>query len=289
VQWLTNSITGLKSLFSKQRIDGELDEELDSYLEASAADKQQAGLAPELARRAALVELGGRNSVKHQVWSSRWESQFDNFLQDLRMSLRSLAKNPGFTAIALLSIALGIGGNTAIFTLIHQVLLRNLPVRDPQQLVTFDKSDNGGVLGGVDLGYYGMFPWDFARRLEAAPGPFQGIAAYGSFSEKVSVRPPSPLGDPAAAAVLVPAGLVSGNFFSVLGVQPLIGRTMAPSPFSATISGGSRFQPTPLSWAKPSQSTARRSPLSASCGRTFTASSWRQNRPVYGRRSRCSR
>ena len=198
MQWLTNSINGLKSLWHKQRIEGELDEELDSYLEASAADKQRSGMAPELARRAALVEVGGRNSVKHQVWSSRWESGLDNFLQDLRMSLRTLAKSPGFTAIALVSIALGIGGNTAIFTLIHQVLLRNLAVRDPQQLVTFDKSTNGGVLGGVDLGYHGMFPWDFARRLEADPGPFQGIAAYGSFSQKVSVRPPSPEGVAAA-------------------------------------------------------------------------------------------
>jgi predicted permease len=237
VQWLTNSITGLKSLFSKQRIEGELDEELDSYLEASAADKQQAGLAPELARRAALVELGGRNSVKHQVWSSRWESQFDNCLQDLRMSMRTLAKSPGFTAIALVSIALGIGGNTAIFTLIHQILLRNLPVREPQQLVTFDKSDGGGILGGVDLGYYGMFPWDFARRLAADPGPFQGIASYGSFSQKVSLRPPSPGGESAAAAVLVPAVLVSGNFFSLLGAQPLMGRTIAPSDNAVAGSG----------------------------------------------------
>jgi predicted permease len=227
VQWLTNSINGVKSLWHKQRIEGELDEELDSYLEASAADKQRAGMAPELARRAALVEVGGRNAVKHQVWSSRWESRLDNFLQDLRMSLRSLAKSPGFTAIALISIALGIGGNTAIFTLIHQVLLRNLPVRDPQQLVTFDKSEGGGILGGVDLGYHGMFPWDFARRLEVDPGPFQGIAAYSSFSQKVSVRPPSPEGV-AAAAVVVPAGLVSGNYFRLLGAQPLLGRTIAP-------------------------------------------------------------
>ncbi len=98
----------------------------------------------EEARRAASVELGSANSVKHQIWSSRWESTIEGILKDLRLSARSLLKSPGFTAVALLSLALGIGGNTAIFTLINQVLLRNLPVRDPQQLVAFSNSTFGG-------------------------------------------------------------------------------------------------------------------------------------------------
>ena len=164
MQWLTNLIQGIKSLLHPQRVEAELDEELQSYLEFSIAHKRQAGMLDESARRAALAEMGSRNSVKHQVWSSRWESTLDSLLQDLRISLRTLAKSPAFTAVALLSLAIGIGANTAIFTLIQQVMLRNLPVHDPQQLVTFDKSGGGGVLGGVDLGYYGMFPWYFARQ-----------------------------------------------------------------------------------------------------------------------------
>jgi predicted permease len=127
----------------------------------------------------------------------------------------------------LISLALGIGGNTAIFTLIDQVLLRNLPVRDPQQLVTFDKSEGGGILGGIDMGSYGMFTWDFARQLEQNPGPFQGIAAYGSFSPKVSVRVPN--ASVSTPAILSPASLVSGNYFTVLGVQPLFGRAITPA------------------------------------------------------------
>ena len=71
MRWLTNSIKGVKSLWQRERVEGELDEELYSYLEASAAEKRRAGMPPEQARRAALVEVGGRNSVKHQVWSSR--------------------------------------------------------------------------------------------------------------------------------------------------------------------------------------------------------------------------
>ncbi|HEY4356661.1 MAG TPA: ABC transporter permease [Acidobacteriaceae bacterium] len=231
MRWINNLIAGLKSLLHRGRVERELDEELDSYVQASIADKQHRGMTAEQARRAALVELGSSNAVKHQVWTSRWEGGFDGLLQDVRFGMRTLLKSPGFTAVAVLSIALGIGGNTAIFTLIHQVFLLNLPVNDPQSLVTFDKSDGGGVLGGVDLGSYGMFPWSFARKLQTAPGPFQGIASYGSFAEKVSVLPPSIPGEAnvAQAATLVPAVMVSGNYFSVLGAQALLGRTIEPA------------------------------------------------------------
>ncbi|MGA2848456.1 MAG: permease prefix domain 1-containing protein [Terracidiphilus sp.] len=187
MNWFTNFAKGIASLLRRQNVESELDEELQGYLEASAAHKQRNGMTHEAARRAASVELGSSNSVKHQVWSSRWESTAEGILQDLRV--RSLAKSPAFTAVALLSLALGIGGNTAIFTLINQVLLRNLPVRDPQQLVAFGDSIYGGVAGGINLGDFGgYFPWDFTRQMEANPGPFQGIAAYGSFSNKVSIR-----------------------------------------------------------------------------------------------------
>ena len=86
-------------------------------------------------------------------------------------------------------------------------------------------------MGGIDLGYYGMFPWYFARQLQDNPGPFQGIASYGSFAAKTSVRLPSQPGSPDGntQAILVPTSLVSGNFFSLLGAQPLLGRTILPS------------------------------------------------------------
>ena len=200
-----------------------------AFRKASAREKTSRPR-PARAQRAARIEMGSTETVKHKVRAATWESTAESIWQDIRVSFRSLAKSPGFTAVAILSLALGIGGNTAIFTLIHQVLLRNLPVRDPQQLVTFGKSDGGGVLGGVDLGSYGMFPWYFARQLQANPGPFQGIAAYFSFSPKVSVRlPAAGKDDSNNAAILAPANLVSGNYFSVIGAQPLIGRTITPS------------------------------------------------------------
>ncbi|MDR5726055.1 MAG: ABC transporter permease, partial [Terriglobia bacterium] len=227
MNWLTNLAAGLKGLFHKQSVERDLDEELDSYLDASAADKQSAGMAPDLARRAALVEMGSRNAVKHQVWSSRWESTLDGLLQDIRVSLRMLTKSPGFTAVALLSLALGIGANTAIFTLIHQIVLRDLPVRDPQQLVSFGDSVGAGINGGVDLGTNRMFTYDFARQQGKNPGPFVGVASYFSGLNLVSVRSDAKGKD--QSVTQAEASLVSGNYFRVLGADALLGRTITPS------------------------------------------------------------
>lgn len=231
MNWITKLTIGLKSLFQKQRVERELDEELESYVEASTVHKQIDGMTAEAAHRAAMVEMGSRNAVKHQVWSSRWESTLEGLLQDTRVSVRMLAKSPAFAAIALLSLALGIGGNTAIFTLINQVMLRNLPVQHPEQLVTFGDAENSGIAGGIDIGAYGLFPWYFARQLQADPGPFQGIASFGSFANEASVRLPSSDGVAAsnAPAILVRTSLVSGNYFSVLGAQPFMGRAISPS------------------------------------------------------------
>jgi predicted permease len=227
---LRNLFQGLRSLFDRRRTDREIDEEIDGFLEASMEHKLRSGVSPEQARRAALVELGSRNAIKHRVWSSRWESALDNLRQDTRVSLRALGKRPAFTAVALLSLALGIGANTAIFTLIQQLLLRNLPVRNPEQLVTLGDATNSGIAGGIDIGQYGMFPWYVTRQLEANPGPFQGIAGIGSFSPKVSVRIAQASGSPSdSPAQLATASLVSGNYFSVLGAPVLMGRTITPA------------------------------------------------------------
>ncbi|HEY2466221.1 MAG TPA: ABC transporter permease [Terracidiphilus sp.] len=234
---LKSVLAGIRSFFQKSRVERELDEELDGYLASAIEDKRRKGMSSPAARRAALSELGSRNSVKHQVWSSRWESSLDRLQQDCRIGLRTLLKSPGFTAVALISLALGIGGNTAIFTLINQVLLRSLPVREPQQLVAFGESVSAGIAGGIDLGAFGgYFPWDFARQLEENRGPFQGIASYGSFSNMVSVRltAAASTGEP---ALLAPATLVSGNYFDVLGAQPLLGRTVRAAD-DATPGGG---------------------------------------------------
>src|ERR1700677_2828219 len=221
---LSNITRGIRSLFHREGIEREMDDELRGFVEASTADKQRRGMSAEQAARAARVEMGSSNTVKHNIRSATWESRVEIFGRDLKHCVRGFARSPGFTLTAVLSMALGIGANTAIFTLIKQILLQNLPVHDPQQLVTFGKSTGEGILGGIDLSTGDLFTYDFARQLEANPGPFQGIAAYTSFSPRVSVRLPN-----TAAALQIPTNLVSGNFFSVLGAEPLLGRAITPS------------------------------------------------------------
>ena len=220
---LGNIAQGIRSLFRRQAMEYDMDDELREFIDASTAEKVRRGMPAEQATHAARVEMGSTNAVKHHIRSATWESRMEIFLRDLKHCVRGLLRSPGFTLIAVLSLALGIGANTAIFTLIKQVLLQDLPVRDPQQLVTFGQSTSGGILGGIDLGTADMFTYDFARQLEAKPGPFQGVAAYSSVAPRVSVRVSN-----SGASLQIPASLVSGTFFNVLGATPLMGRTIAP-------------------------------------------------------------
>ena len=138
-------------------------------------------------------------------------------------------KVSGFTIVAILSLALGIGANTAIFTLINDLLLKSLPVRAPEQFVSFGKADGGGILGGLSPGPVDIFTYDFYQSMQKATRQkddhFQGICAFGSFPVMVSVRSGSAGGGPATQAI---SHLVSGTFFSVLGADPVLGRTIGP-------------------------------------------------------------
>jgi predicted permease len=222
---LRSLILGLRALFGKERRGRELDEELRNYLEAATEHNMLRGMNREHALRAARVEIGSMETVKQKVWSAGWESIADAIWQDLRYAVRQLLKSPGFTTVAILSLALGIGANTAIFTLINALLLKSLPVHEPQQLVSFGKADGGGILGGFAPGPVDAFSYDFYQRLEKDHPQFQDIAAYGSFPVQVSVRESSAAAGPATQAF---THLVSGNFFSVLGADPLLGRVLSP-------------------------------------------------------------
>jgi len=214
-------IEGIKALLRKQQRSRDMDEELRSFQEASTEEKILHGMSPSEAQRAARIEIGSAESVKHKVRAATWESTAESIVQDIRYSLRMMAKSPGFTAVAILSLALGIGANTAIFTLINNLMLKSLPVTNPQDLVAFGKEFGGGRIAGIPGGPMDLFPYDFYQQLQQQQTFFQGVTAFASFPSMVSIRT-----NTTATATQSISHLVSGNFFSVLGAEPLLGRTL---------------------------------------------------------------
>lgn len=121
----------LRSLFYKEQLDRDLNDELTSHLEMHIEDNERAGMSPEEARRAALLKLGGVEQVRESYRERRGLPLLESIWQDLRFAVRMLGKGPGFTLLAVLCLALGIGVNTSVFTVLDVAMLRPLPVPEP--------------------------------------------------------------------------------------------------------------------------------------------------------------
>jgi len=206
----------VRALFQKRKLDTEMDEEMRSHIELRAQADIEAGMNPEEARLAALRQFGRPESIKETCQEQRGVTWLENLLQDVRYGARVLGKNPGFTAVAVLTLALGIGATTALFSVIYGVLISPYPYEKPQDIWT-------PGLRSVNADQR-MRPYRLSEYLEMAKLPvFSDVMATGPGSVVLT-------GEFAPQTIL--GRRLSGNAFHFLGVPPVIGRTIQPSDIS---------------------------------------------------------
>src|SRR5437868_3186546 len=199
------------SLFDRREKDSDLNDEIRSHLTMAAKDRIQNGQSVLDARNSALRDFGNVALVKEatrEMWSG---ASLETFLHDLRYGARMLAKSPGFAVIAILTLALGIGANTAIFSVVNGVLLNPLPYPHPEQLVTVHESKPNFEFGSIS--FPNFKDWRKDNR------SFASMAVYRPYAFSLTG-----IGEPEQVRSL----FISSEFFSTVGVNPVLGRNLAP-------------------------------------------------------------
>jgi len=204
----------VRALVTRRRLERDLDDEVQSHLDLLAAEYERSGLAPEAARIAARRAFGSIESMKEAHRDRRTWRWIEDCVHDARYALRMLRRHPGFTSVAMLTLALGIGANTALFSVIDALILRKLPVARPDELVVFAANEGQGPLNTY-------FSHPLYEDFRDHATTLSGTAIFGDI-----VRRQLRVGQNAADNEPVKASAVSGNFFSVLGVQAVLGRTL---------------------------------------------------------------
>src|SRR5580693_5441871 len=183
MDWLSTLLRRLWMLIRRRQFDADLEEEIRLHLELREQEQLRAGLAPRDARYAALRRFGNETLLKEEsymVWGWEW---LESFVHDAAYGSRAMLRSPGLTIVALLSLALGIGANTAIFTFMDAVMLRSLPVKNPRQLVVLGAARREGItdsFGATDLYSYPVY-----RQMQQKNQVFSDVAAIFSLTNDV--------------------------------------------------------------------------------------------------------
>ena len=222
--WLHKTWLRLKALFRRSDLDSDWEEEVAFHLDMREEQNRRAGIDPEEARYAAHRRFGNATSLKERTREMWTFASLEGLLQDLRFGARKLRRSPGFTIVAVLTLALGIGANTAIFTLIHAVMLKSLHVANPGELYRLGNDNSCCVLDGLQ-GNFGIFSYALYKQLRQNTPEFNEMAAFGGGLSYFSVR------RAAGTRLAEPYGgeFVSGNYFSTFGLGTSVGRLLTPA------------------------------------------------------------
>jgi putative ABC transport system permease protein len=206
-------ILGLRRLLDKRQADRDLDDEVAHLIELAASEYARQGMSRPDAERKARLEFGGVEAAKEAVRDAGWESHVDTLLQDVRYAWRGLKRTPAFTSVAVLTLALGIGANTAMFSVVNAVILRPLPYADPGQLTLMWTDDTRRGLHQEGLGVPTIADW------RAASHSFRQIAYFNAGRVTLDVG---------GIRERSRAAFASGNLFQTLGVRASLGRPIMP-------------------------------------------------------------
>jgi len=211
----------LRAFFHNRRLEDRLRDELQLHVDMLAEKNMRLGMPPHVAVREARIAVGGFEQTRETVRDARGFGLFDEVVRNTRYAFRQFRRSPGFTLVVVLVLALGIGANTAIFSIFYNFMLRALPVEEPERLVNLSSTGSiPGYRSGDPAGYTDQrFSYPMFRDLQRVQTVFTGIAAHWYFPANLAVQDETRRGS---------GLLVSSNYFAVLGVHPALGRLFVP-------------------------------------------------------------
>ncbi|MDP6579677.1 MAG: ABC transporter permease [Vicinamibacterales bacterium] len=213
MKWVAAGRERLRALLFGARADAEMDAELRFHLEQEAKLLREAGLGPREARRQAKLRFGGVERVREEVREARGVRVFEDLVKDARYGARMLRKRQGFTVVAVVSLAIGIGANTAIFSLVNATILRDVPVDRPEELVNVYSASPSDLYGTLS------YP-NYADLRDGTRDVFSAIGAARNTNARI---------DRDGGVEIVPASAVTGDYLSLVGVEAQRGRAIGPA------------------------------------------------------------